>query len=119
MPPFLGGGDMIRVVGLRESTWADLPAKFEAGTPSVADAVGFGAACDYLAGLGMANVATHEHDLIEYAWGQLLELPELTAWGPPPERRSGAISFSMGGIHPHDIASVSYTHLTLPTSDLV
>ena len=106
MPPFLGGGDMIRVVGLRESTWADLPAKFEAGTPSVADAVGFGAACDYLAGLGMANVATHEHDLIEYAWGQLLELPELTAWGPPPERRSGAISFSMGGIHPHDIASI-------------
>lgn len=106
MPPFLGGGDMIRVVGLRESTWADLPSKFEAGTPSVADAVGFGAACEYLTDIGMANVAAHEHDLVEYAWGQLLELPELTAYGPPPEQRSGAISFTMTGVHPHDIASI-------------
>ena len=106
MPPFLGGGDMIRVVGLRESSWADLPSKFEAGTPSVADAVGFGAACEYLTGIGMANVAVHERDLVEYAWGQLLELPELTAYGPPPEGRSGAISFTMAGVHPHDIASV-------------
>jgi len=106
MPPFLGGGDMIRVVGLRESTWADLPSKFEAGTPSVADAVGFGAACEYLSGIGMAAVAAHEHDLVEYAWGQLLELPELTAYGPPPEGRSGAISFTMAGVHPHDIASI-------------
>jgi len=106
MPPFLGGGDMIRVVGLRESTWADLPSKFEAGTPSVADAVGFGAACEYLSGIGMAAVAAHEHDLVEYAWGQLLELPELTAYGPPPEGRSGAISFTRAGVHPHDIASI-------------
>ena len=106
MPPFLGGGDMIRVVGLRESTWADLPSKFEAGTPSVADAVGFGAACNYIADIGMANVEAHEHELIEYAWTQLLELPDLTIWGPPPAQRSGALSFSISGIHPHDIASI-------------
>jgi cysteine desulfurase/selenocysteine lyase len=106
LPPFLGGGDMIRIVGLHESTWADLPARFEAGTPSVADAVGFGAACTFLRELGMGAVRDHEVALTRYAYEQLLELPELTVYGPPPEYRSGAVSFSMAGAHPHDIASI-------------
>jgi len=106
MPPFLGGGSMIRSVGLHESTWADVPAKFEAGTPSVADAVGFGAACDYLSALTMAAVREHEVALTRYAYRQLLELPELTVYGPEPEHRSGAVSFNLEGVHPHDIASI-------------
>jgi cysteine desulfurase / selenocysteine lyase len=106
MPPFLGGGDMIRTVGLRESTWADLPAKFEAGTPSVADAVGLAAACEFLTGLGMDAVRDHEVALTRYAWEQLRELPDLTVYGPPPEHRSGAISFNLAGVHPHDVASI-------------
>lgn len=110
MPPFLGGGDMIRTVGLRESTWADLPSKFEAGTPSVADAVGLGAACDYLAGVGMNAIATHEHQLTEYAYAQLLELPEVEIYGPPSSERSGVISFNLGSAHPHDVASLLDEH---------
>ena len=106
MPPFLGGGDMIRVVGLRESSWADLPAKFEAGTPSVADAVGFGAACEYLARLGMDAVHQHELDVTRYAWEQLLELPEVEVYGPPPEERGGVVSFNLGDVHAHDVASI-------------
>jgi cysteine desulfurase/selenocysteine lyase len=106
MPPFLGGGDMIRTVGLRESTWADLPAKFEAGTPSVADAVGFAAACDYLSAISMAAIRDHETELTTYAYTQLLELPDITVYGPTPEHRSGAISFNIAGAHPHDVASI-------------
>lgn len=106
MPPFLGGGDMIRTVGLRESTWADLPAKFEAGTPSVADAVGFAAACDYLSTVSMAAIRNHEARLTTYAYTQLLELPDVTVYGPTPEHRSGAISFNIAGAHPHDVASI-------------
>ncbi len=106
MPPFLGGGDMIRTVGLRESTWADLPAKFEAGTPSVADAVGFAAACDYLSAITMDAICDHESALTSYAYTQLLELPDVTIYGPTPEHRSGAISFNVAGAHPHDVASI-------------
>lgn len=106
MPPFLGGGDMIRTVGLRESTWADLPSKFEAGTPSVADAVGFGAACDYLSGLSMESIRSHEVELTRYLYGQLLELPEIEVYGPLPEHRSGAVSFNLADAHPHDVASI-------------
>lgn len=106
MPPFLGGGSMIRTVGPHESTWADLPAKFEAGTPSVADAVGFGAACDFLSGLSMETVRAHEVTLTRYAYQQLLELPEVIVYGPEPEHRSGAVSFNIEGVHPHDIASI-------------
>lgn len=110
MPPFLGGGDMIRTVGLRESTWADLPAKFEAGTPSVADAVGLGAACDFLSETGMEAITAHEHTLTEYAYSQLLELPEVEIYGPPASRRAGVIAFNMGNIHPHDVASLLDEH---------
>ncbi len=106
MPPFLGGGDMIRTVDMRESTWAALPSKFEAGTPSVADAVGLGAACDYLSGIGMQAITEHEHDLTTYAHAQLVELPDVTIYGPPVAERAGVISFNIGDVHPHDVASL-------------
>ena len=110
MPPFLGGGDMIRTVGLRESTWADLPSKFEAGTPSVADAVGLGAACDFLSGIGMEAVQAHEHALTQYAYQQLIELPDVTIYGPEVADRAGVISFNIGDTHPHDVASLLDEH---------
>lgn len=110
IPPFLGGGDMIRTVGLRESTWADLPAKFEAGTPSVADAVGLGAACEYLTGIGMQEIQEHEHQLTRYAYQQLIELPDVTIYGPPVEHRAGVIAFNIGDYHPHDVASLLDEH---------
>lgn len=110
MPPFLGGGDMIRTVELSGSTWADIPSRFEAGTPSVADAVGLGAACDYLDGLGMEAIAAHEHELTGYAYGQLMELPEVQIYGPPVAERAGVIAFNLGEIHPHDVASLLDEH---------
>ncbi len=106
MPPFLGGGDMIREVGLRSSTWADPPARFEAGTPSVADAVGFGAACDFLSTIGMEQVQEHTHDLTRYLWEQLREEPGIETYGPTPEHRSGLVAFNVTDIHSHDVASI-------------
>jgi cysteine desulfurase/selenocysteine lyase len=106
MPPFMGGGDMIRTVSLRESTWNDLPWKFEAGTPAIAEAIGLGAAVDYLNALGMQNVVRHEQELIGYAMQQLQEIPGLTIYGPPAALRGGVISFTLGDIHPHDLASI-------------
>ena len=106
MPPFLGGGDMIRTVTLEESTWADLPAKFEAGTPSVADAVALGAAVDYLQSLGMPAIRQHEKELVGYALARLDEIPGVTLYGPVGEDRSGVVSFTLGDVHPHDIAGI-------------
>jgi cysteine desulfurase/selenocysteine lyase len=106
MPPFMGGGDMIRTVGLRESTWNDLPWKFEAGTPSIAEAIGLGAAVDYLNALGMENVRQHEQDITAYAMAQLQTVPGLTIYGPDATQRGGVISFTLGDIHPHDLASI-------------
>jgi cysteine desulfurase/selenocysteine lyase len=106
MPPFLGGGDMIREVHLTGSTWADLPAKFEAGTPAIIEAVGLGAAVDYLSALGMEHVRAHEHALTTYALERLAAVPELTIYGPPAERRGGVVSFTLGEIHPHDLATL-------------
>jgi cysteine desulfurase / selenocysteine lyase len=106
MPPFMGGGDMIRTVGLRESTWNDLPWKFEAGTPSIAEAIGLGAAVDYLNGLGMENVLRHEQEITAYAMVQLQTIPGLTIYGPEATGRGGVISFTLGDIHPHDLASI-------------
>jgi cysteine desulfurase/selenocysteine lyase len=107
MQPVFGGGDMIRHVGLRSSTWNDLPWKFEAGTPAIAEAVGLGAAADYLLALGMHRVEAHEGALVEYALRRLSALPGLTVYGPPAGREHGAaISFSIEGVHPHDVASV-------------
>ncbi len=106
MPPYMGGGEMIRIVELRHSTWADIPQKFEAGTPSVADAVGFGAACDFLSSVSMAAIHEHEWRLTAYAYAQLQELPGITIYGPGPEARGGVISFNIGRVHPHDMATV-------------
>jgi cysteine desulfurase/selenocysteine lyase len=106
MPPFMGGGDMIRTVGLRSSTWNDLPWKFEAGTPSIAESIGLGAAVDYLNRLGMENVHRHEQAITRYAMEQLRQVPQLTIYGPETELRGGVISFTLADIHPHDLASI-------------
>ncbi len=106
MPPFLGGGEMIREVRLRESRWNELPWKFEAGTPSIAEGIGFGAAVEYLEGLGMEAVFRHDQELARYAWDRLQELPEVRILGPPPERRGGVVAFTLEGVHPHDAATV-------------
>ena len=106
MPPFMGGGDMIRTVKLRESTWNDLPWKFEAGTPAIAEAVGLGAAVDYLNALGMENVQRHEQEMTAYAMERLSNVANLTIYGPAADQRGGVISFTLGDIHPHDLASI-------------
>jgi len=106
MPPFMGGGDMIRTVGLRESTWNDLPWKFEAGTPAIAEAIGLGAAVDYLNALGMENAWQHEQNITAYAMEQLRQVPGLTIYGPDATQHGGVISFTLGDIHPHDLASI-------------
>ncbi len=106
MPPFMGGGDMIRKVGLRESTWNDLPWKFEAGTPAIAEAIGIGAAVDYLNALGMENVLGHEQAITAYALEQLQAIPGLTIYGPGATKRGGVVSFTLADIHPHDLASI-------------
>jgi len=104
MPPFLGGGDMIRRVELYRSTWNDLPWKFEAGTPAIVEGIGLGAAVDYLQGLGMDAVAAHEREMVAYAMERLGALEGLRIVGPPADRRGGVISFTFRGIHPHDLA---------------
>jgi cysteine desulfurase/selenocysteine lyase len=106
MPPFMGGGSMIRTVQLRESTWADLPWKFEAGTPAIAEAIGLGVAVDYLNSLGMNAVMQHEREITVYAMEQLQAVPGLTIYGPDASQRGGVISFTLGDIHPHDLASI-------------
>jgi len=107
MPPFLGGGSMIRSVGLRESTWADLPAKFEAGTPAIAEAIGLGVAIDYLNALGMDAVLQHEREITAYALEQLVKVDGLTIYGPGVDKqRGGVVSFTLKDIHPHDLASI-------------
>jgi len=107
MEPAEGGGEMIRDVGLHESTWADVPHKFEAGTPPIAEAVGFGAAVEYLEGIGMDEVRRHEVDLTRYALKRLGEIPYLTVYGPSDvEARGGVISFTLGDVHPHDLATI-------------
>ncbi len=106
MPPFLGGGDMIREVSLQGFTCNDLPWKFEAGTPAITEAVGLGAAVDYLNTLGMEHVHAHEQALITYALQQLEQVPGLTLYGPPADRRGGVCSFTLGDIHAHDLATI-------------
>ena len=104
MPPFLGGGDMIRRVELHRSTWNDLPWKFEAGTPAIVEAIGLGAAVDYLEGIGMEAVAAHERETVAYAMERLSALPGMQIVGPPAEARGGVIAFTFRSIHPHDLA---------------
>ncbi|NLF52439.1 MAG: cysteine desulfurase [Leptolinea sp.] len=105
MPPFQGGGDMIRKVTFEGFTTADVPAKFEAGTPAIAEAIGFGAAVDYLASIGMEEVARHEQEIVHYALKRLNESGGIQVLGPD-NNRGGVISFILDGIHPHDIAQI-------------
>ncbi|MFC5907260.1 cysteine desulfurase [Streptacidiphilus monticola] len=107
LPPFLGGGEMIETVTMQSSTYAPAPHKFEAGTPPIAQAVGLGAAIDYLSAVGMDNIAAHEHAITAYALEQLQQVPDLRIIGPTTaEDRGAAISFTLGDIHPHDVGQV-------------
>ena len=106
MPPFMGGGDMIREVTLAGSKWNTVPYKFEAGTPSIAEAVGLGAAVDYLQSVGMDWVRAHERELVAYAYARMSEVEGLRILGPEPDVRGGLIAFTLPGVHPHDIAAI-------------
>jgi cysteine desulfurase/selenocysteine lyase len=106
MAPFNLGGHMIRSVRLEETTWGDLPYKFEAGTMPIAEAFGFGAAMDYVGEVGLGAIAQYESELVAYALDRLDEVGGITTYGPPPERRAGIVSFNVEGIHPHDVAQV-------------
>ena len=134
MPPFLGGGEMIREVFLRESSFKDIPYKFEAGTPSIAQAIGLGAAVDYLSSVGMENIRRYEEELLGFALKKLAAITDLTVYGPSDlANRGGVIAFNVAGIHPHDLATVLdqegvavrsgnhcamplHTHLKIPAS---
>jgi cysteine desulfurase/selenocysteine lyase len=106
MPPFLGGGDMIKRVSLRSFVPNELPYKFEAGTPAIAEAVGFGAAVDYLSGIGLEAIAAHEKEIIAYALERLEEIPGVTVYGPEAMHKGGVAAFSLAGVHAHDVAQV-------------
>jgi cysteine desulfurase/selenocysteine lyase len=110
MPPFLGGGEMIADVFFDHSTYADLPHKFEAGTPAIAEAIALGAAVDYLSGLGMNKIHAYEAELTAYLFQQLQQIPELTLYGPNPdahgEGRAALAAFTAGSVHPHDLSTI-------------
>jgi cysteine desulfurase/selenocysteine lyase len=107
MGPFLGGGEMISNVTTEGSTWADLPLKFEAGTPPIAEAVGVGAAAEYLMDVGMEAVRAHEVEMAQHMLEALSEVPGITIYGPrDPSARGAAVSFSLPDLHPHDIAQL-------------
>ena len=105
MDPFLGGGEMIREVRLDHSTWNDLPYKFEAGTMSIAQAIGLGAAVDYLDGLGMERIREHERRLGDYAYEKIWEIEGITIYGPE-KNRTGLVSFTLPDVHPHDLSQI-------------
>jgi cysteine desulfurase/selenocysteine lyase len=106
MEPFLTGGHMINSVRADRTTWGELPHKFEAGTAPMAEAVGLGAAIDYLEAIGLDAIEAHEHELAAYALGRLAEIPGIILYGPPADRRAGIVSFNLEGIHPHDVAQI-------------
>lgn len=106
MPPWMGGGDMISKVTLDGSTWNDLPYKFEAGTPSIAEAIGLGYAVDYLSAIGMEKIHQHEQMMIGYALERLAEVPGVTVYGPSAEKKGAVAAFTVDGIHAHDVAQV-------------
>jgi cysteine desulfurase/selenocysteine lyase len=111
MPPFMGGGDMIKRVELVASQWNDLPWKFEAGTPAIAEAIGFGAAVDYLEQIGMENIHAHEQAIIGYALERLAEVPGVRVLGPAdPTHKGGVAAMVMDDVHPHDIAQILDYH---------
>lgn len=106
MPPFLGGGDMIKEVFLESASWNELPWKFEAGTPAIAQAIGVGYAVDYLNAVGMDAIHEHERELVRYALAALSQVDGLTLYGPPAKMRGGVTTFNIPGVHPHDIATI-------------
>ena len=106
MPPFMGGGDMIREVTMAGSKWNSLPYKFEAGTPAIAEGIGLGAAVDYLQSIGMVWVRAHEQEITRYAYDRMSEVEGLRILGPGPEARGGLVAFTLEGVHPHDIAAL-------------
>jgi len=110
MPPFMGGGDMIRSVSVSGTTYAELPEKFEAGTQAIAEVIGLGAAIDYVSGLGLDRIHAHEQRLVEYALESLSEIEGLRVFGPPASRRAGVVSFVVEGIHAHDLATILDRH---------
>jgi cysteine desulfurase/selenocysteine lyase len=106
MDPFLTGGEMIQTVTLERTTWNELPWKFEAGTPAIAECIGLGAAVDYLTGIGLDKIAEHEHVLTRYGHALLERIDGVTQYGPDPARRGGVLSFDVEGVHPHDVAQI-------------
>jgi cysteine desulfurase/selenocysteine lyase len=106
MAPFNLGGHMIRAVRAEGTTWGELPYKFEAGTMPIAEAVGFGAAMEYVSGVGLEAIAEYESELATYALERIADVGGITCYGPPPDRRAGIVSFNVEGIHPHDVAQV-------------
>ena len=111
MDPFLGGGEMISRVLLEEATWNDLPWKYEAGTPNIADVIAFGAAIEYLQGLGMEAVRAHEKEITAHALEALASAPDVVVYGPrDPEARGGVVAFNVGDLHPHDLGTVLDRH---------
>ena len=111
MQPFMGGGDMILTVSLEQSTWNEIPLKFEAGTPNIAGVVAFGAAIDYLDRFGMAAIRRHEVEIVDYAMRRVGDIPGVTLFGPPDaEGRGGVLSFDLEGVHPHDVGQVLDSH---------
>jgi len=106
MEPFLLGGHMINSVRYEKTTWGELPHKFEAGTAPITEAVGMGAAVDYLEAAGLDAIEAHEHELAAYALTRLAEVPDIALYGPPADRRAGVVSFNLGDIHPHDVAQI-------------
>jgi cysteine desulfurase/selenocysteine lyase len=111
MEPFLGGGEMIKKVTYEGATWNDLPWKFEAGTPNIADVIAFGAAIDYLSDVGMENVRQHEIEITDYALRKLSELDDMTIYGPQDlSQRGGVVSFNYGTLHPHDVGTILDRH---------
>lgn len=106
MPPFLGGGDMIKRVELRSFTSNSIPHKFEAGTPAIAEAIGLGAAVDYLLDIGMGRIAEQEQVVVNYALERLAEVPGVTIYGPEAKDRGGVTTFNLNGVHAHDVAQI-------------
>jgi len=110
MEPIEFGGEMIDFVELHDSTWKELPWKFEGGTPIIAGAVGLGAAIDFLEQVGLDNIADHEHKLVKYTIDRLSAIDGLTIYGPSAEERAGIVTFNLGDVHPHDVATVLDTY---------
>lgn len=105
MEPIEFGGDMIDFVGLEDATWTDLPTKFEAGTPLIAEAIGFAEAIRYIDEIGLEEIHQHEYELVNYAYNEMSKIEGLEIYGPSPEKRAGLITFNVEGVHPHDLAT--------------